>query len=150
MSFIQAKEILTLCRRDHLKVAEIVTELEDQFINPRSTSLALHVQKQQYEMANYLKDYLESSGRGVLNAWFQNMPETKSPLSFVDKIGEGMEPQELQDLFHGAYACFSERYLLVAQLSESQQVRDMFTQIARLGVHESEQFQWQAMEYNDI
>ena len=150
MSFIQAKEIITLSRREHLKMADIVSELGDVLLSPRSRSLAEHVQKQQYEMANYLKDYLESSGPGVLNAWFQNMPETKSPLSVLSDLDPAIIPQDLQTVFHKAYAFFSQRYLLVAQLSESIQVREMFSQIAHLGVHESEQFQWQAMEYNDI
>ena len=150
MSFLQAKEILKQSRRDHLGIAGLMEEMEDCLTNPRCQSIVKLVQKQQCEMARYLKDYLDSSSKGVLNAWFQNMPAMVAPIELLEDVSDSISSDDLEALMHKVYARFSERYLMVAQLSESQQVRETFAQIAKLGVHESEQFQWQAMEYHDI
>ena len=149
MSFIQARDIIEQNRREHLTAAGLMEDLCESFSLTRVRQLAEHMQKQQQEMAKYLGNFHESSSEGLLNSWFQYLPETESPLELLKEVEEDLQEEEITSLINRINSRFSKRYHLISKAAPTDLVRETFEQIASLGLHESEQFQWQAVEFYD-
>ena len=150
MSFTQTKEIIRQCRRDHLHISEAMEDLEDVFTRPRTASLSHFCAGQQRHMADYLKCFMDSSPKEVLNYWFQTVPDMGDPIKLLDDVPENLKSNDFENLVHRISKVFELRYENFTKLSELAKTRDLFTQLSSINQHASEQFHWTVAENRDI
>jgi len=150
MSFAQTKEIIRQCRRDHLAMSDIMEELEDVFVKPKTQSISHFCARQQKHMANYLKCFLESSPQEVLNSWFQNTPDMGKPLDLLEDLPGNMKSSEFERVVHKISKVFELRYETYSKIAELAKTKELFTQLSSINQHASEQFHWSLMENRDL
>jgi hypothetical protein len=150
MSFTQTKDIIRRCRHDHLEMSEAMEDLEDVFIRPHTASLSHFCAGQQRHMANYIKCFLDSSPREVLNYWFQSVPDMGNPITLLDKVNEDLKSSDFENLVHDISKVFESRYQSFTKLAELSKTRELFTQLSSINHHASEQFHWTVMENRDL
>ncbi|WDE97507.1 hypothetical protein PQO03_16895 [Lentisphaera profundi] len=150
MSFTQTKEIIRHCRRDHLKLSESMDELEDIFTRPKTKSISHFCSNQQKHMADYLKCFLDSSPKEVLNSWFQSTPEMGEPLLLLDDLPENLKEIDFEKVVHRISKVFELRYEAYSKISELAKTRELFTQLSSVNNHASSQFHWSLTENRDL
>ncbi len=150
MSFMQTREILKCTRRDHLRVANELMDLEDLFTQERTSSLCRFAEGQQRHMAEYIRHYLESMPKDVLMSWFQNTPDKCDIHAILEDISVDMRDREFEAVIHDISKKFEDRYEMYEKIAELPKTKDMFLRLAQVSRHTAEQFQWRSTENHDI
>ena len=150
-TYERTQDVLDHVRAFHDDLGKRYEQLSSESQQERIKMLLNYLGRHERHLEECLADYEETASRGILETWFKFVPQEARLLKLDDmKLTPDMSVDDIVDVALRMDNCVVELYRELADISVSQQVKDVFTNLLTMEEEQKHKMIRNTLMLNDL